>query len=527
MTTMPARSVAATPSAPSSARSVSTEDCDPVSTSTGASPSIRKPAVTCSHPPSKVSIWTTPSAIGHPASLRLVRSACRTWAVGWRNLAPPTRSPSCRIGERLRDAFPAEIWVRGEIQNLTRARSGHVYFTLTEAAEDRNARHASAASLSVVLRAREKERVNRLLLKAGGGVRMTDGTDVRIRGRVSFYAPRGQLQFQMVSIDPAFTLGQLAAARAALLQALRADGLLDRNGRLPMPLLPLRVGLVTSAGSAAEADVLHELDGSGYRFEVRVADVRVQGGDAPGSIAGAIRWFDGRGVDVLLVVRGGGSATDLAAFDQELVARAVAESPIPVIAGVGHEVDRTVVDEVAHTSAKTPTAAARHLVGLVALAHDRAEAAYATVAHAAIALLDRRGDRLSRIADRVSAASTTATRSELARIDHLRHRLSRAPGRLLTLHEERLGHTADRLASSAGRALRETERRVDLLASRTAAVDPAKALARGWSITRAADGTVVRSPDQAPPGTTVRTTLSQGAIVSVVADDPEPPEASE
>ena len=256
-----------------------------------------------------------------------------------------------RIGASIRNAFPDEVWVRGEIQNLSRAPSGHVYFSLADDDPE-----TPGAQLSVMLRSRDKDRVNRLLRKAGGNVRMTDGTDVRIRGRLDWYAPRGQLQLRMVSIDPAFTLGQLAAARAALLEKLRTEGLLDRNRLVPLPLVPLRIGVVTSSGSAAEADVLHELDRSGFAFDVRVADVRVQGAEAPGSIAGAVRWFAARPpddrFDLLIVARGGGAATDLAAFDDELVARSVAECPIPVISGVGHETDRSVIDEVAHSTAK-------------------------------------------------------------------------------------------------------------------------------------------------------------------------------
>ncbi|MDZ7676872.1 MAG: exodeoxyribonuclease VII large subunit [Acidimicrobiales bacterium] len=428
-----------------------------------------------------------------------------------------------RIGEQLRAAFPAEIWVRGEIENLTRAPSGHVYFSL---ADDGGGGGESGmpgqAHLSVMLRAREKERVNRLLTKAGGRVRMTDGTDVRIRGRVDFYPPRGRLQFQMVSIDPAFTLGQLAAARAALVEALRGEGLLARNGALAMPALPLRVAVVTSSGSAAEADVLTELDRSGFRFDYWVADVRVQGNEAPTSIAGAIRWCAPKGFDVIVVARGGGSATDLAAFDDELVARAIAESPVPVLTGVGHEVDRTVADEVAHTSAKTPTAAAQHLVGLVTRARDRADVAFDGIIVAADRALRREAERLDRLAARTSTAAAGATRAEHARIDHLEARLRRAPVGRLERDERALEQARRRLRSATRRTLDDAERAIDVLATRTSAVDPERALARGWSITRDERGTVVRSAADVATGMTIRTTVADGTVTSTVTScDPD------
>lgn len=424
------------------------------------------------------------------------------------------------IGDRLRAAFPDEVWVRGEIQNLSRAPSGHVYFSLADDEPD-----GSDAQLSVMLRSRDKDRVNRLLRKAGGNVRMTDGTSVRIRGRLDWYAPRGQLQFRMVSIDPAFTLGQLAAARAALIDALRSDGLLDRNRSIPMPLLPLRVGVITSSGSAAEADVLDELDRSGFAFHVRIADVRVQGPDAPSSIAGAIRWFaarpDDARYDVLIVARGGGAATDLAAFDHEIVARSIAESPIVVVTGVGHETDRTVVDEVAHTAAKTPTAAAQHVVGLVAVQADRVERAFASIAAGADAIVRRETDHLDRLARRAATAAAGATRAEHTRIGHLGERLARAATTRLERSEAGLDDRHRRLRSASRRALDEASRRLDHLGGRATAADPVRALARGWSITRDASGAVVRSASDVSAGVTIATTLADGTIQSTVVSSDE------
>ena len=187
------------------------------------------------------------------------------------------------IGHAVRASFRDEVWVRGEIHDLSRPASGHVYLTLVEQRED-----GSKASLSVMLSAANKVAVNRALTRAGGSVRMVDGTEVRIRGRLDWYAPRGQLQLRMTAIDPAYTLGQLEIARAELLARLETEGLLGRNAGLTIPLVPLRVGLVTSRGSAAEADFLDELTRSGLSFHVIAVDVRVQGTGAPRSIASGI-----------------------------------------------------------------------------------------------------------------------------------------------------------------------------------------------------------------------------------------------
>lgn len=434
------------------------------------------------------------------------------------------RELAASIAERLQEAFPGEVWVRGEIHDLSRARSGHVYFSLVDDEDGDTAR------LSVMLPSTNKVRVNRLLMRAGGRVRMTDGTDVRIRGRIDFYGPRGQLQLRMTSIDPAFTLGQLAAARAELLERLATEGLLDRNGQLVLPLVPLRIGIVTSAGSAAEADVLDELLRSGYAFEVVVADVRVQGVDAPDAVAGAIAGFASQALDLVIVARGGGATTDLAAFDHELVARAIAASPHPIITGIGHEVDRTVADEVAHTAAKTPTAAAQHVVALVAQAHQRADGVWAAITTAADRRLRTATAHLDRLAARASTAAVAATRTELARIDHARDRLVRAAVSTIDTHELRLGTDARRLRLAARRRVEDAAQQLDVLGTRVSLSDPRRALARGWSITRREDGTVVRSASDIGPGTTLRTTVVDGIVTSVVtspAPEPSRPPARE
>jgi len=419
---------------------------------------------------------------------------------------------STAIGERIRASFPNEVWVRGEIHDLVRARSGHVYLTL----RDPEVEGLDAAQVSVMLSSRDKQRVNRLLLRSGGAVRMTDGTEVRIRGRLDWYGPRGQLQLQMTSIDPAFTLGQLAAARAELLERLRSEGLLDANARLPMPIAPLRIGLVTSAGSAAEADVLDELRRSGFRFEVVVADVRVQGPEAPGAVAGAVTGLARTRVDVVIVARGGGAATDLAAFDSELVARAIAGAARPVITGIGHETDRSVADEVAHTAAKTPTAAAQHVVGLVALALDRAESSWHRIALRATHALDVADAHLARARARASVAARTATHREHARIDDATVRLLRCTGAVLDGADRDLADAVRRLPAASTRQLERADQRLAVLDARTRALDPQRALARGWAIVRTEHGDVVRSVADVGAGSVLSVRVADGTLQATV-----------
>jgi exodeoxyribonuclease VII large subunit len=437
------------------------------------------------------------------------------------------------IGNAVRARFREEVWVRGEIRDLSRARSGHVYFTLTDPDGD--------ACLDVMLSANRKTVVNDTLTRAGGTVRMTDGTDVRIRGRLDWYAPRGQLQLRMTAIDPAYTLGQLELARAELLARLQAEGLLERNGTLPMPVAPLRVGLVTSEGSAAEADFVDELRRSGYAFRVLLADARVQGFDAPRSLASAIRMVATHPIDVLAVVRGGGARTDLAAFDDEAVARAIAGCRVPVLTGVGHEVDSSIADEVAHTAAKTPTACAQLLVTRVVELAASLEARWAAIAERGVRSVRRHDERLLAHARdlargtrvvldgsgaRLDAITERSRRAATSGLDRASHRLDTHAGRItgaarshLRAAEVLVAAGERRIAHRAPRALAEGERTLDGLEARLRSLDPERTLRRGWSITRRADGHVVRSPDDVQPGDELITRVADGDVRSTVSGD--------
>ena len=301
-----------------------------------------------------------------------------------------------RIKQVLGDAFGGDLWVEGEIRNLSRARSGHVYFDLVEPSPDSGASKQPEASISVALFRFNRERVEETL-RRHGGMAMEDGMKVRIQSELDFWPPRGRLQLYMSGIDPNFTLGELEAERLRLLEKLRDEGLLAKNQAVPFPVAPLRIGLVTSNGSAAHHDFCDELEASGLAWDVVLADTPVQGIDAPPFIAAAIGAVGRAGVDVIAVVRGGGARTDLVAFDNETVARAIANAPVPVVTGIGHEIDRTIADEVAHEAQKTPTAAAVFILTAARAHLEAAEHAWGGIAGWAQRLLDDADQRLAAV----------------------------------------------------------------------------------------------------------------------------------
>jgi exodeoxyribonuclease VII large subunit len=261
-----------------------------------------------------------------------------------------------------------------------------------------------------------------------------------------------------------------------------------------MPDLPLRIGLITSLGSAAHADFRHELERSGIGFTLVEADARTQGLDAGRSVVAALTRLVAHRVDVVALVRGGGSRTDLAAFDGEVIARAIALAPVPVVTGIGHEVDRSIADEVAHESFKTPTACAAGLVALAAVAIARPEELWREIVRAADSRLVGADDRV-----RVDA-----------------RRLARSSAGGLAAGDRLLTDAARRLHRESARALTLADQRLVNAETRSRSFDPGLALARGWSITRSADGRVVRSVADAPPGAPLVTTVADGDIASTV-----------
>ena len=416
----------------------------------------------------------------------------------------------------LERAMPYGVWVEGQISGIKRSRGGHVYFDLIEPAEVPG--DTPPATIPVVLFRENRERVNRLLKRHGDPIRMSDGVGIRIQGMVDYYPPQGRIQLRMSAIDPTYTLGKLAAERDALMAALADAGLLRANARHPFPAVPLRVGLVTSVGSAAHADITTVFGRSGMAFTVVEVDTAVQGVGAESSVAAAVRAAVDARVDVVIVARGGGARTDLATFDHEAVARAIAEADVPVVTGIGHDIDRSVADEVAHTATTTPTAAAQLIVARVAewlTLLGKCERGVVTGGRRA---MERAEHRLAFVRRGIVTASRAAVDRADKRLAHDSTRLARSARRADTRARAQLDLNVARIDVARRHALRRATDRVDLVESRVRALDPAVALARGWSITRTDDGRVVRSIADLQPGAAITTRVADGTATSTISE---------
>lgn len=413
------------------------------------------------------------------------------------------------VNGALRSRFFDGLWVRGEIQGYS-VRGPHAYFRLVEDGDE------GKAVLNVQFFAPAQNRLRPVLAKHR--LRLADGLKVRIFGHLDFFAGSGQLGLKMSGIDPRFTLGDLAQQRTEVVRRLVASGLYDANRRLALPVAPLRVGVVASLDSAAWADFRHELERSEIGFQVRVANVRVQGEWAVEEISAALVAFGRRpDLDVIVVIRGGGARSELATFDHEQIATAIATSALPVFTGLGHETDSAVADEVAHRSLKTPTACAAALVETVQAFRARSELAWQAIERTVTRSVERADQRLADAARRIQQRTVAAVERAGERLDQRTHRLGRGVQRSVELAERTMTVASAALGRVPARLVGE-DRLLDGVEARVRLLDPVNTLARGWSITRTADGRIVRDASVLAAGQRIVTTFAAGSAISTIEE---------
>ncbi|MGD2059782.1 MAG: exodeoxyribonuclease VII large subunit [Acidimicrobiia bacterium] len=385
-------------------------------------------------------------------------------------------------------AYPGPVWVRGEVTGFRRTSGGAAFFRLADPDVD-------DASLDVAARGRVMAEVDRMLADAGLGS-LRDGIGVRIRGTVGVEARRSTVRLTLLEVDPTFTAGRLALDRAALIAKMAADGSLETNKTRAIPLVPLRIGLVTSRGSAAHGDFIDQLRRSGYRFAVKTAHTSVQGDGAQERVAAALSRFTPDVVDVVALLRGGGSKLDLAVFDDEIVARAVSRVPVPVITGIGHDMDRSVADEAAAIVTKTPSAAGEWLVTRANDFAGRLETARHSIRSEAGNALRRHRQLLKNAASEIAGGATALRRQSDA-----------------------LARIGSDVAAASRDVLTRQRTMLHALGEWFSAVDVEPTLKRGFAILLKEDGkTVVKSADDVGPGERLLIRLADGTV-RVTAED--------
>lgn len=416
-----------------------------------------------------------------------------------------------------------DVWVEGEISNFRPAESGHLYFTLKD----------GDAQLRVVM-FRSQARLLRF--------RPDNGMQIIARGRVTIYDVRGELQLSAEFLEP-LGAGALQLAFEQLKNKLAAEGLFDQSRKKPVPQLPRRIGIITSPRAAALQDMLNILARRHENVGILIYSAQVQGEAAPAEVSAGVKYFNrARNVDVLIIARGGGSIEDLAAFNDEALARTIAASKLPVISAVGHETDFTICDFVADLRAPTPSAAAELVIEskhklAEHLAHlhrrlDRAMRYHLLISrnrlaelaqHGAFArmqdLLGRRAQRLDEMVFRLAAGFRDGLRDYRRRLEIASARVRHFDfGRSLALTRVKLDAGADSLAHAMHARLAQSRARLDQLSGKLEALSPVKILDRGYALVFDSKGKLVKNAGLLKPGEQISARVSRGSLTAEVRE---------
>lgn len=395
--------------------------------------------------------------------------------------------------------LPDAYWVRAELSEVREAYNGHCYIELVQKAERGNALVAKArgtiwASIYNMLRP---------YFENATGQRFAAGINVLMQVTVDYHEQYG-LSLTVHDIDPTYTLGDMARRRREILQQLEAEGVLTLNKELHMPLLPQRIAVISAAGAAGYGDFCDQLMNNpyGFAFYPRLFPAVMQGDKVESSIIAALdtiaaerdHW------DVVVIIRGGGATSDLSGFDTYPLAANCAQFPLPIITGIGHERDDTVLDTVAHTRVKTPTAAAEYLIGALADAAAHHEALVHRLTMGLTQRLHREEQRLQQLATRLPAGFAIMQARQQHRMEQIES----------TLHTALL-HT-----------LIKQQHRLELLEKAVESASPSHILKRGYTITRC-NGKVVTSASKVPQGAILTTEWADGTVTSEAKDTNDNP----
>jgi exodeoxyribonuclease VII large subunit len=431
----------------------------------------------------------------------------------------PVSALNRAIGTMLERSFPL-VWVAGEVSNFTRAASGHWYFSIKD---------AQAQMRCVMFRGRAQY----------AEFTPREGDRIEVRALVTMYEPRGELQLNVEAVRRTGQ-GRLYEAFLRLKAQLEAEGLFAAERKRALPTHPRAIGIVTSLQAAALRDVLTTLSRRAPHIPVIIYPAPVQGVGVSGKLAAMVDAANARReVDVLIVCRGGGSIEDLWAFNEEVLARAIAESAIPVVSGVGHETDFTIADFAADVRAPTPTGAAELVSPQRVLLLRELDHRHATLARGFGRMMERRAQQLDWLARRLVSPAERLARQR-THLQQLSVRLASAGARpvrdararfsLLQMHWQRwrpdlaghqakLGHLSQRLDAALLRQHERQTARIDTLAARLEVLSPQRTLERGYAaVLDAQSGRAVRAPSSLKPGRRLTVHLAEGAADIALAD---------
>lgn len=406
-----------------------------------------------------------------------------------------------------------EYWVTAELSEA-RQSAGHCYMELIQKDEEMNTPIARASAKCW------RSTWSRLLPKflEAAGTAPRPGMMVMLRVYPQFHEAYG-FSWIVTDIDPTYTLGDMARRRQQIVSQLKEEGVFDLNRQLPMPLFCQRIAVISSQTAAGWGDFRRQLIANAYRlrFRVELFPAVMQGESVEESVIQALNAVNDRidDFDCVVIIRGGGAASDLSGFDSLMLAENIANFPLPVITGIGHERDETVCDMVAHTKVKTPTAAAALLIENLKRVSDRLMEAERIIRDCVARRLDTERQTIDRLRKLIPTLFQLATQRQRTRLDRLSIGLASAARTAMERQKNRLAILSSRLPSAAMRLAEQKRYRLGMLSQRAQMLDPQLLLARGYSMTTL-DGHILTDASQLKPGDVVETRLRKGKVRSRV-----------
>ena len=420
------------------------------------------------------------------------------------------------VRELIQIAFPQSIWICGEIQGLRPDRGKrHTYFELVQKeAEGDNI----VAKVKVALFAGRKPLIEKRLKEAEKGFELKNDIEVKFLCEVSLHPPTGQYSLVVIDIDTVYTLGKVAQNRLRIIEDLRSRGLLEKNKLQNIPILPLRVGLITAYSCAAYHDFINELKSSEYSFKVLVQNCHMQGKFLEGDVVKALNFFNNlspKNLDVIVITRGGGSTADLAYFDNKKVAESIAASNFPIISAIGHQINTTITDMVSHTFCITPTRAAGFLVEKIRKVAENLDYLEEKIIIRSKDLISGKKTQLQSLAVKTKLLSSRYFRVHQKELLNKKYNILNALKIVLTKKREFIERGLESLNLSLGKIFKNYWDQLKYLGGKIKILDPENTLKRGYSITFK-EGRAVKSIDELKESDLIKTIFYQGSIISKV-----------
>ena len=425
------------------------------------------------------------------------------------------------VRETIETTMTREYWVEVELSDVREVR-GHCYMQLVQFDVEDGLRGLSAEKKLVAQASAKCWKSQWTMIRPHfervTGQQLHAGLKVLMKVYAQFHENYG-FSWIVTDIDPAYTMGDIARKRQQIIRTLKEEGVFDLNKELPLPLFAQRIAVVSSAQAAGYGDFVNQLNSNeyGFRFHTQLFPAVMQGDQVEPSVIAALDSINQHldCFDCVVIIRGGGAVADLSGFDTLLLAENVANFPLPVITGIGHERDESILDMVSHTRVKTPTAAAAFLISHLKEVLDALNDAQGRLAQCVQQKLSVYSLRLSALQEAIRRLFPVIKARQEARIDALTHRLCERINEKIQEDRSLLATSGQRLPMIADRLLLQENHRLEILAEKVRSHDPSLLLKRGYSITLK-DGKAVKNAAQLRPGDEIETQLSEGIIKSIV-----------